>query len=131
MNLFLIVIVALTSSFGNATSTQSRARDTERQTDIKATHAHLEAYYAENGFYPTESALITRHAELMRGLDAASLEDPTGKRINTNGDYTYRALECSGKQCADYTLTAKLESGELYEKRSLNGPSAPDYLKRN
>ena len=52
--LIVIVVIGILAALVVTTFTgiQQKARDTERQTDIKAVHGQLEAYYAQNGAYP-------------------------------------------------------------------------------
>lgn len=112
--------------------TQSQAKDTERETDINAIRSHLEAYYADNGFYPTLTQLNTPSwlSSNLRGLEPSALQDPDGT-VKTLASapapkiYAYQATTsagtaCSGKTCQKYTLTATLSTGERYVKKSLN-----------
>lgn len=115
-------------------TSQLRARDTERQTDIKALHGQIEAYYAQNGRYPTLINMNTTsfRAANMKGLDVEALKDPVGKQANltaapTKNYYSYTVTASGGgncdntaKDCAVYTLTATLEAGGTYTKNSLN-----------
>lgn len=49
--LIVIVVIGILAALVITTFTgiQQRARNTERQTDIKAIHGQVEAYYAQNG----------------------------------------------------------------------------------
>src|SRR5437588_436170 len=53
--LIVIVVIGILAALVITTFTgiQQKARNTERQTDIKALHGQVEAYYAQNGKYPT------------------------------------------------------------------------------
>lgn len=125
------------SDEGTATSIfglQQKARDTERNTDIKTLHGQIEAYYAQNGRYPTLVNMndASWRSVNMKGLDAEALSDPSGKQSvlkasATKNSYSYDVKssdddECdnSTKDCAKYTLTASLEAGGTYTKSNLN-----------
>lgn len=110
---------------------QAKARDTERQIDIKALHGQLEAYYAENGYYPTLSELNNKSFLLsnLKGLDEEALKDPQGtssQLVSTTQPKAYAySAEPSGcnndsKPCNSYTLTATLELGGTYKQSALN-----------
>jgi hypothetical protein len=125
------------SSYNSNTSTSTisvAARDTERQTDIKALHGQIEAYYAQNGFYPTLADLnnSTFRSVSLKSLDTEALKDPVGKTAKLVASplknyYSYAATTADGKtcdnvtnDCAVYTLTATLEKGGTFTKANLN-----------
>ena len=116
---------------------EAKARDTKRQTDIKALHSQLEAYAAQNnGEYPVPADLndVDWRAYNLRGLDEVALCDPgsdleTGCVLlvndtpSTDGSdeaYSYQVWETdgttvcanltTGNTCVKYTLTADLEN---------------------
>jgi prepilin-type N-terminal cleavage/methylation domain-containing protein len=111
---------------------QRRARDTERQTDIKAMHGQVEAYYAQNGNYPTLANLNDDDwvGTNLAGLDLGALQDPNGSGNDLQSSaaaniYAYAATPSgcdngTGGDCTGYTLTATLEGGGTYAKTSLN-----------
>jgi type II secretory pathway pseudopilin PulG len=117
---------------------QAKARDSERQADINALHSHIEAYFAQNGYYPTLTELNDRafRTTNMKGLDPDALQDPEGKDAVLVAKplaktYAYAATakdgtECvkevvsSSKDCFHYTLTATLSDGSTYIKKDLN-----------
>lgn len=110
----LIVIVVIGILAGLVLNTfngiQARARDTERKTDVNSIHAQVEAYHADNGYYPTTAnvASATWVATNLPGLDAEALNDPT------SGSYAYATTvatcdNTAGNLCAAYTLSADLE----------------------
>lgn len=112
---------------------QRRARDTERQTDIKAIHSQVEAYYAQNGHYPTLANLNDDTGFVqtsLAGLDVGALQDPNGSgndlQASAGSDiyaYDVEPDDCdnaSAGDCTSYTLTATLEGGGTYSKTSLN-----------
>jgi type II secretion system protein G len=73
--LIVIVVIGILAALVITTFTgiQQRARDTERQTDINAVRGHLEAFYANNGYYPTVAELTPGN---LPGLDAEALVAP-------------------------------------------------------
>lgn len=137
--LIVIVVIGILAALVITTfnGIQQKGRDTERQTDIKALHGQLEAYYAQTGYYPTLANVndATWRNTNMKGLDAGALEDPSGSTLQatpaTAGSRTYSYVEAptgcdntSGNECESYTLTAGLEGtidGQgTYTKTSLN-----------
>lgn len=120
---------------GTGTSTTSGANDTERKTDIKALHGQVEAYYAQNGYYPTLANLNDSawRSTNMKGLDKEALHDPKGTGYTltsaaAKNSYSYSVSNdankpCdnkAGNECTFYTLSATLDNGSLYTKISLN-----------
>lgn len=106
----------------------SSIEDTERKTDINALHGQLEAYDAQNGFYPTLDNVNSSpwRAANMQGLDAQALKDPKGTattigKTATTIQYGYTTTGCTSTgECTGYTLTATLSNGTSYTKQSLN-----------
>src|SRR5436190_17920257 len=86
--LIVIVVIGILAALVITTFTgiQQKARDTERTTDIKALHGQLEAYYAQNGYYPQLSDVTTTN---LKGLDPGALNDPKGTGLQTNTDATH------------------------------------------
>lgn len=126
--LIVIVVIGILAALVITTFTgiQRKARDTERTTDIKALHSQLEAYYAQNGYYP---ALAEVNTTTLAGLDADALTAPNSSTaIDSNASTTakYRYAPAPGTcttaagDCASYTLEALLEDGTTYSKNSLN-----------
>ena len=127
-----------TNSQGTDTFSSSginiKTRDTERQTDIKTLHSQIEAYYAQNGKYPTLANMSnsTFRASNMKGLDSEALKDPSGAQTllvssPVKNYYSYAVTSSAGAtcdnvktECAQYTLTATLEAGGTYTKANLN-----------
>src|SRR6202012_2103576 len=87
----LIVIVVIGILAGLVITTyngiQQKARNTERQTDLKTFPSQLEAYYAINGHYPTTAddgtglgdvsdKNVSFVAANMKGMDKETLRDP-------------------------------------------------------
>ena len=134
--LIVIVVIGILAALVITTFTgiQQKARNTERQTDIKALHGQIEAYYAQNGKYPTLDNLndSSWRASNMKGLDAEALKDPKGTAQTLVASaaanaYSYdvkasddTACDNSAKDCAKYTLTATYEGGGTFTKSNLN-----------
>lgn len=124
--LIVIVVIGILAALVVTTFSgiQRKARDTERQTDIKAIYGQLEAYYAQNGAYP---ALAEVNTTTLQGLDAEALKDPKGGALGAtasanNYGYAVTPAGCttSAKDCTGYTLTANLEGGGTFTKTALN-----------
>lgn len=121
------------STNGSLSPIQSKARDTERQVDIKAIFSQLEAYYAQNGHYPSLDQINhpAWREQNMSGLDDEALKDPLGAGPELAAKpaahvYAYQPLGADGKvcdnttsDCATYTLTATLETGGTFVKQQL------------
>jgi prepilin-type N-terminal cleavage/methylation domain-containing protein len=146
--LIVIVVIGILAALVIVTFSgiQQKARDTKRQTDIKAIHGHLESYYAQNGSgYPILADVNTAswRATNFKGLDEAALCDPSAASSTgcalvgaaAANSYAYETFAsdgttaCTGTAgnsdtCAKYTLTATLEGtisgSSTYEKNSLN-----------
>lgn len=131
--LIVIVVIAILATLVIVTFTgiQQKARDSKRETDIDALDSHLEAFYANNGYYPTLAALQTPSwvASNMKGFDPSALTDPKGGAIysaatpsTTQYAYDYYVTGCSDTtttgQCTAFTLTAQLEAGGSFAKSS-------------
>lgn len=108
---------------------QLKAKDAERQSDIRALQSQLEVYYAENGFYPslTNVNSTSWRASNMRGLDKEALKDPDGTATTlattaTAKQYGYKPTGCAagGNECQAFSLTAILSTGTPFTKNSLN-----------
>ena len=145
----LIVIVVIGILAGLVITTfagiQQKARNTERQTDIKAVYGQLEAYYAQNGKYPTFSNLNTNAWRVanMKGLDNEAIKDPKGAGSGAATSnlapyqvaatpaasiYSYAVFAADGTtacdnvttDCAVYALTATYEGSGTFAKTNLN-----------
>ena len=129
-----ILALLVYTSFNNVTRD---ARNRERETDIKAIHSSLEAYYAQNGNYPTLANLndSSWRDTNFRGFDSAALQDPQGSAETlasaaAEDVYAYVVTDDSGNacdngasggtDCTQYTLTATYEGGGTFEKTNLN-----------
>ena len=142
----LIVIVVIGILAGLVITTfngiQQKGRDTERETDIKALHSQIEAYWAQKGYYPSLTDLNDRTATTgfvainLKGLDAEAFKDPKGTSANlvaapAANAYAYAVTNSAGTTCeadsttcAKYTLTSTLEGtlngSGTFAKASLN-----------
>jgi prepilin-type N-terminal cleavage/methylation domain-containing protein len=134
--LIVIVVIGILAALVITTFSgiQQKARNSERQTDINAVHSQVEAYYAQNGKYPSLGDLQsgTFVSGQLKGLDSAALKDPKGTGLNIAGtadsdQYGYDTTPdtCGtadgDAECTSYTLTANLEPSGTYSKGSLNG----------
>lgn len=113
---------------------KTNAADTERETDIKALQAQIEAYYAQNSKYPTLADLNSSsfRAINMKGLDPAALKDPQGTSATLaskpdKNTYSYEVDSGVGKTCDNkatdcsyYVLTATLSDDTEFTKSALN-----------
>lgn len=133
--LIVIVVIAILATLVIVTFTgiQQKARDSKRQTDVDALDSHLEAFYANNGYYPTVTDLTTPSwvSQNMKGFDPSALTDPKGSVITGNAPaagtyaYSYVTAGCtatspssSTNECTSFVLTAELESGSTFVKQS-------------
>lgn len=107
-----------------AAGVQAKAQNSKRSSDMASIQIQLEAFFAQNGYYPS-LADMNNEAWLkanMKSLDLGALADPSnpGNRklaaAPAAGVYAYAVTNASGgscesddKQCAKYTLTATYE----------------------
>jgi len=122
---------------------QAKARNSKRQTDVQSLQTQIEAFYSQNGYYPSLGDLnsVTWRATNMKSLDANALVDPSSTCDPTKTTstclasaaaakvYSYAVKDSSGNpcettdtNCAQYTLTATYEG-------TVNGATA--YTKSN
>lgn len=121
---------------------QQKARNSKRQTDIQAVQTQLEAFFQDNGYYPSLADMkgtgnggwLETH---MKSLDKNALIDPSNSTqsdqlvagTGTPKVYAYNVTDSTGASCettdtdcAKYTLTATYEG-------TVNG--ATKYTKSN
>ena len=121
----LIVIVIIGILAGLVITTfvgiQARARDSERQTDINAVQKQLEAYYAQNGAYPTLANITDSTWRSGNGfkLDPKAIQDPTGQ-TNIAGT----AASATNKTTYGYVTTASCGAATDNTGGALN-PATP------
>jgi type II secretory pathway pseudopilin PulG len=126
---------------------QAKTRNATRQTDIQAVQTQLEAFFSQNGYYPsltdinegtgaTTNSDSTWVANNMKTLNQDDLTDPSNqyssKQLKDTPQakwYAYKVTDSSGASCevtdtncAQYTLTATYEG-------TVNGQST--YSKSN
>jgi len=132
--LIVIVVIGILATLVIVTFTgiQRKARNTARQTDINAIASHLEAFYAEEGYYPLPANINTDswRSTNMKGLADDALIDPKGSAATLAGtsdadSYGYAVLtdadgSCAADEttCTKFTVTATLEGGGTYVKTS-------------
>jgi prepilin-type N-terminal cleavage/methylation domain-containing protein len=122
--LIVIVVIGILATLVIVTfsGVQQKARDTKRETDIKALASQLEVYYANNGSYPALAQLQdnTWVQANLKGLDTAGLVAPNGTGSNTMSataskttyQYVPTPTGCTtaAKDCTGYTVTAQREA---------------------
>lgn len=117
---------------------QAKARNSKRQTDIQSLQTQLEAFFSQNGYYPslTDMNSQTWLGTNMKSLDQNALIDPSNPTQSKTllsapaaKSYAYAVTDSSGNSCetddttcAKYTLTATYEG-------TVNGAST--YTKSN
>lgn len=134
--LIVIVVIGILAALVITTFSgiQQRARNTERETDLKAVQGQLEAYYADNGRYPTLANLNDASWRTSNNikLDKEALYDPKGDKTSTTplaataaaNVYAYAVTPAgcdntaANGDCTAYTLTATKEGGGTYVKTS-------------
>jgi prepilin-type N-terminal cleavage/methylation domain-containing protein len=144
----LIVIVVIGILAGLVITTyngiQQKARNTERTTDLKTFQSQLEAYYANNGRYPTSTDLGSTSANNLtfiagagttglKGMDKETLRDPKAAAADYSlstsatptNKYSYApspgTCDNTTTDCTSYKLYATPEgSGSVIEYDSLN-----------
>jgi prepilin-type N-terminal cleavage/methylation domain-containing protein len=134
--LIVIVVIGILAALVITTfsGVQKKARNTERQTDIKAIHGQLEAYFSQQNSYPAMSDVndATWRSTNMKSLDGEALKDPKGTAETLSASpsgtsYGYAVTKDDGSacttaanDCTKYTLTANLEGGGTFSKTNLN-----------
>lgn len=119
---------------------QRQARDTKRQTDVSSLQTQLEAYYSQNGHYPSLKDMNdpTWLDTNMKTLDQTALIDPLSTASDkplvpapTAKRYAYEvkgndgaSCEIDDTKCVRYTLTAIFEDSSTgrstYVKQNLD-----------
>lgn len=118
---------------------QAKARNSKRQTDIQSLQTQLEAFFSQNGYYPSLADLNSSAwlGTNMKSLDQNALVDPSNPTQSKTllaapaaKSYSYEVKQSDGSTscetddttCAKYTLTATYEG-------SVNGQTT--YVKSN
>lgn len=104
---------------------QAKARNSKRQSDLKSLQTQLEAFFSQNGYYPSLTDMNSGAwlASNMKSLDQNALIDPSNPTQSKTlvaapvaKSYAYAVTDSSGNSCestdtncAKYTLTATYE----------------------
>jgi prepilin-type N-terminal cleavage/methylation domain-containing protein len=122
------------NSFQNV---QSKARDTERLTDISAMATQMELFYQDNNGYPVLAGQLNSDTWISSNIKGSDLDlfrtpnslynsitDTTNPTIAEYGLKTYTSdgtTSCNVSPCAKFKLFYKAESsGNLITKSSIN-----------
>ncbi len=143
----LIVIIAVGILGAIVISTYSgikvKENNSTRQSDIKDIQTQLEAFYSQNGYYPSLNDINNPAWRLknMPNLKTSDLIDPTAKDrspadaklapLPAPGVFAYQVTDSNGNSCestvtscAKYTLTAtfqgKVNGQATYVKKNLD-----------
>jgi len=140
--LIVIIIIGILATLVIVTfsGVQAKARDSQRQTDIDALNSHIQAYYAEHGWYPTLAQIqsSTWVSANMKGLDPDALLAPNSTTqidaaAATTSKYQYNPTESTNSAaactsadvntndtiCDTFVVAAKLEAdGSTFSKSS-------------
>lgn len=122
--LIVIVVIGILAAlvlnaFGNV---QAKARDTQRQTDVRSLATALEVYYNNNGQYPSTVILGTAAGQLS-GVDAGAILAPNNKTVNAvysaaaaaAAPTTKTNMYCTGANTPAGIGCAVASTGEFYE----------------
>lgn len=117
---------------------QAKARNSQRQTDAQSLQTHIEAFFSQNGYYPSLTDMNTGSwlSTNMKSLDQGALVDPSNTSQSktlasspTAKQYSYQVTNSSDTSCeADDTTCAKYTLTATYEG-TVNG--ATTYVKTN
>jgi prepilin-type N-terminal cleavage/methylation domain-containing protein len=104
---------------------QAKARNSKRASDVKSLQTQIEAYFSQNGYYPSRTDMNsdTWLGTNMKSLDKNAMVDPKNPTQSNDfvaspaaNSYAYAVTDSSGNscesddtQCAKYTLTATYE----------------------
>ena len=105
---------------------QAKARNSKRQTDIQSVQTQLEAFFSQNGYYPSRTDMNDSSwlGTNMKSLDQTALTDPSSPTQSKTlvsapaaKSYAYQVTQSDGSTscesddttCAKYTLTATYE----------------------
>src|SRR5512146_461289 len=117
---------------------QAKARNSKRQTDVQSIQTQVEAFFSQNGYYPSLADMNNGGwlGTNMKSLDVNALIDPSNPTQSktlvaspTAKSYAYAVTDSSGNSCeADDTTCAKYTLTATYEG-TVNG--ATTYVKTN
>lgn len=138
--LIVIVVIGILAALVITTYSgiQAKARNSERQTDVQSVQTQIEAYFSQNGFYPslTNLNLDTFRSAEMKSLDIGALTDPSAPNSSSvvvaapqAKAYSYAPLNSAGTTCeADQTTCSQYTLVGTYEG-TVNGQTT--YTKKN
>ncbi len=143
--LILVIIICILGVFVvvNYSGVKQKHRDTERKNDLLSLEEQINTYQAETDKYPTAAQLNNSKfvSANFKNFDDGSLRDPSWTSKNkfcNSGDlsqleattapdkgcygYAVSPENCDDQDvsCTSYTLTANLEAGGTYTKKSLD-----------
>jgi prepilin-type N-terminal cleavage/methylation domain-containing protein len=146
--LIVIIIIGILATLVIVTFTgiQAKARDSKRQTDLNAINTHVDAFFAQYGFYPSEADMAQTgtgsfDSTFLKGFDPTALQDPKGSSgLSATASSTSYGYVASGSDsagtcsnttlttitggvpqdngCSAFKVTANLESGSTFVKQS-------------
>src|SRR5581483_103835 len=142
--LIVIIIIGILATLVIVTFTgiQAKARDSKRQTDANAVDSHVQAFFAQYGFYPLLADLqsSTFLSTFMKGFDPAALTDPKSGALSATAGASNYGYVASGSDaagtcsnttattitagvpqdngCSKFVFTADLEGGGTFVKQS-------------
>lgn len=144
--LIVIVVIGILATLVIVTFTgiQQKARNSQRVTDIDAVDSHVEAFYAQYGFYPTLADLQDTSTggfdqTFMKGLDPEALRDPnqaTGGTIGAVASADQYSYVASGTNCVNTTATtitngSPVDNGCTSFVLTAQQENAPNYVKQS
>jgi prepilin-type N-terminal cleavage/methylation domain-containing protein len=105
---------------------QQKARNAKRTSDLKSLQTHIEAFFSQNGYYPSRANMNDSSwlSTNMKSLDQNALIDPSNATQSKSlasapaaKVYSYQPTQSDGTTscesddttCAKYTLTATYE----------------------
>jgi len=129
--LIVIVVVGILALLVITTYSgiQAKARNAKRTSDLKSLQTHIEAFFSQNGYYPSRANMNDTSAggwvnTNMKSLDQNALIDPSNPTQSKTlvgspvaQSYSYAPTQSDGTSscesddttCAKYTLTATYE----------------------
>lgn len=135
--LIVIVVIGILAALvlNTFAGVQQKARNTERQTDVKSISAQLEAYYADKGHYPIIADLAEANVTTtLKGIDIGATKPPgqpyalSATATPSKDVYGYVTSTCvatqttsAGANCQAYNLYYQTEGGATVTNvKSLN-----------
>ena len=111
---------------------QAKARNSKRSSDVKSLQTQIEAYFSQNGYYPSRTDMNTGTwlSTNMKSLDQNALIDPSNATQSKTlvaspvaKSYSYDVQNSGGTSCeADDTTCVKYTLTATYEG-TVNGSS--------